>query len=176
MADSALKLTNPPIIEAVLDIDCDMPPDLDIAKLEPVAFPRLKDQYPEISNLYRQQITAKLDAPEKASIQGSIEAIRFLHKDKKQIVQLRREGFSFNRLAPYEGFDAYQAEIERVWKIFLPLVKPRQVKGIKLRFINRILLPTADNNLNLIDYMSVGSSLPEAAGLALRLTVHARSG
>lgn len=167
MTEKAFNLANPPIIEAVLDIDCDMPPDLEIAKLEAAVFPLLQDQYPQLRTQLRQEIETKLDAPEKTLIRGTTEAIQFLHKDERQLVQIRREGFSFNRLSPYKGFDVYEPEIERVWKIYLSVVKPRQIKAIKLRYINRIMLPSAEKNVELVEYMKIGSSLPEATELTL---------
>ena len=50
MNDSELKLRNAPIVEAVLDIGCDMPPDFDLAALEGPSRDRFRDQYPEVQD------------------------------------------------------------------------------------------------------------------------------
>lgn len=67
--------------------------------------------------------------------------LQFLKNDEKQLVQIRPQGYSFNRLAPYGGFDEYLPEIERAWRLFVDIVMPLQVKLIRLRYINRFLLP-----------------------------------
>ena len=47
MSDRLLSLKSPPIVEAVLDIDCDMPPALALDKLETLARDALRDHYPK---------------------------------------------------------------------------------------------------------------------------------
>jgi hypothetical protein len=47
------KRRNPPIVEAVVDIDCDLPPGFDLAALEATSRTALQDQYPK----FRTQVT-----------------------------------------------------------------------------------------------------------------------
>src|ERR1700730_1851742 len=111
------RFRNPPIVEAVFDIDCDLPPGFDLAGLETAARAQIQDQYPKFRAQFLQEhkIEAAQDAPPKMSSRLAVQAFQFLHDDEKQLVQVRAQGFSFNRLTPYTSLDDYLPEIERPW-------------------------------------------------------------
>ena len=169
MSDQFLKLKAPPIVEAVLDIDCDMPPGLDFAVLEAPTRDAFRDRYPKFQKQYMQavQVDAATDrAPNVTTMQG-VQALRFLQEDEKQLVQVRLQGFSFNRLAPYSSLDDYVPEMERTWRLFLGLAAPVQVRVVRLRYINRFLIPLTDARVDLDDYLKLGPRLPDEDGLTL---------
>ena len=163
MNDTEFKLLKAPIIEAVLDIECDMPPGREIAALEQPAFERLRDHYPTLRTVLVQmhQIEAQGDNPPKMSVRHAIQGFQFLHQDEKQLVQVRAQGFSFNRLAPYTSLDDYLPEIERTWRLFVSIAAPVQIRTVRLRYINRILLPMPDSRVELEDYLKIGPRLPD---------------
>ena len=163
MSDTEFKLLKAPIIEAVLDIDCDMPPGREVAKLEQPAFEILRDHYPKLRTALVQmhQIEAQGDNPPKMLVRHAIQGFQFLHEDEKQLVQVRAQGFSFNRLAPYTSLDDYLPEIERTWRLFISVVAPVQIRTVRLRYINRILLPMPDSKVELEDYLKIGPRLPD---------------
>lgn len=170
MNSTDFKLRNPPIVEAVLDLDCDLPPGLDLQALEPKFREAFCDAYPEVRPMFldEHQIEASLEAPSKLSIvRRGLQALQFLQKDGKQIVQARSQGFSFNRLAPYEGLDRYLAEIERTWRLYCGLVSPLQVRVVRLRYINRMPIPLIGTKVQLEDYVTVAPRLPAPAPVEL---------
>lgn len=171
---NALKLDHPPIIEAVVDIDCDMPPKFDLAACGQDAMARFSDAYPRHEKQMMAGLTLKIvdekDAPEldvPTRTRGTLSAHLFRNREGNQLVQVRQRGFSFNRLAPYDGLDSYLPEIERVWKIFVDLTQPVIVRQISLRFINRLLLPLDDDGLDLGSFFQVGPQLPDSGNLRL---------
>jgi uncharacterized protein (TIGR04255 family) len=163
MTDTQFKLLKAPIIEAVLDIDCDLPPGRDIALLEPPAHDLLRAQYPSVRRVFVQthQIQPQADKPPLLSVHQAVQALQFLSQDEKQLVQYRSQGFSFNRLAPYTSLDEYLPEIERTWKSFVVVAAPLQIRAVRLRYINRILLPMTEPQLDLEHYLKVGPRLPD---------------
>jgi uncharacterized protein (TIGR04255 family) len=164
MSDIVLKLANAPIIEAVLDVDCDMPPGQQFATLEKPARDAFRSEYPKLRTVFVQthQIETKADQPPQMSVQHAIQAFQFLHDDEKQLAQVRAQGFSFNRLAPYTTLDDYLPKIEQAWRLFIFITSPVQIRAVRLRYINRILLPLATNGLvELSDYLKVGPRLPD---------------
>jgi len=163
VSESGLKLARAPIVEAVLDIDCDLPPGQEIAKLEASAKKRFSDRYPTVRTVFIQQheIQAKPDSEAKMLIRRGIQAFQFMQKDEKQLVQVRAQGFSFNRLAPYSSLDDYLSEIERTWRLYLTLSSPVQARVVRLRYINRMMLPAAQGRLELNDYLKISPRLPE---------------
>lgn len=162
MNEPSLKLQNAPIVEAVLDIDCDMPPKFDLAALEAASLACYREKYPKLRPQFIQelQIESKADAPPQLTNRHAIQAFQFRQDDEKQLVQVRVQGFSFNRLAPYKSLDDYLPEIERTWRQFVELASPAQVRLIRLRYINRILLPLVSNRVDLDRYLQLAPRLP----------------
>lgn len=167
MSTSELKLAKAPIVEAVLDIDCDMPAGFDLTALEGTAGEAFRSQYPRFRNQFLEEhrIESKADEPAKHSSRRAVQAFRFLQDDEKQLVQVRSQGFSFNRLAPYSSLDDYLSEIQRTWELFIGIASPVKIRVVRLRYINRILLPFAGGPVNLDGYFKVGPKLPDEEGL-----------
>ena len=157
MSDSALILANPPIVEAVLDLDCDLPPSIDFASLQDAVKNTYQDRYPKFRPVFFQEtkIESKLDAPPEMSVRGGIQAFQCFDKTDKQLVQVRAQGYSFNRLAPYTSMDDYLPEIERTWNLFVKVMSPVQVRVVRLRYINRILLPLKNGRVDLKRYLKM---------------------
>lgn len=163
MNECEFKLSNPPIVEAVLDIECDLQPGQQFAALEGPARKCFQDGYPKFRTqlVQEHQIATKPGEPTKLSVSHGVQAFRFLQEDEKQLVQVRVQGFSFNRLSPYTSLDDYLPEIERTWRLYVGLASPVQVRLIRLRYINRILLPIMASGVQLEDYLKVGPRLPD---------------
>jgi uncharacterized protein (TIGR04255 family) len=159
MEASTLRLKNAPIIEAILDIDCDMPPTQDLKALETAAREAYRPSYPEFRELFmREHRLAHDQAPITTQ---SLQGFQFFKDDGKQLVQVRSKGFSFNRLAPYSTLDDYVDEMRRTWELFVSIASPVQVRVVQLRFINRIFLPLTAAPLLLENYFKVGPRLPD---------------
>jgi uncharacterized protein (TIGR04255 family) len=162
-------LSRPPIVEAVLDIDCDMPPGQDLAALEAPARDAFRDPYPKFRTRFLHEGRIELRGgevvPKVHSAKVGIQALQFLQHDEKQLVQIRAQGFSFNRLAPYSTLDDYLPEIERTWRLFVSLTFPVQIRIVRLRYINRIELQLSDGRIELADYLRVSPQLPDETGL-----------
>jgi len=169
MSASEFKLPRPPIVEAIVDIDCDPATGLRFEDLEGPARERLRDKYPEFQTklIHELEIRTKPTEPPNPSFRRGIQAFQFLQRDKKQLVQIRIQGFSFNRLAPYTTLDEYLPEIERTWAIYRELASPVQVKLVRLRYINRIMLPRKEGRMNLDDYFTVAPRLPDEEKLRM---------
>jgi uncharacterized protein (TIGR04255 family) len=169
MTNAHIRLKSPPIVEAVFDVDCDLPPAFDLAALEEPSRERFGDQYPKPRFQFIQEykIEANVDTPLSASSRRAVQALQFLQDDERQLVQVRAQGFSFNRLAPYSSLDDYLPEIERTWSLYVDLASPVQIRVIRLRYINRILLPTTANTVDLDEYLKIGPRLPDEDRLNL---------
>lgn len=167
--ESEFRLPRAPIVEAVLDIDCDMPSGQKLATLEAPARERLQDRYPRFRAQLIQEhhVEAKQDELPSVSFRHHVGALQFLQNDERQLVQFRPEGFSFNRLAPYSSLDEYLPEIERTWGAFVELGSPLQIRMVRLRYINRMLLPAPDGKLDLTAFLNVAPRLPDERTLAL---------
>jgi uncharacterized protein (TIGR04255 family) len=162
MSETELKLSKAPIVEAVLDIDCDMTAGFGLAAMEGPARDVFRSQYPKFRNQFLEEHHIESKADElKHSSRRAVQALQFLKDDEKQLVQLRRQGFSFNRLAPYSSLDNYLPEIQRTWDLFVRVASPVKIRTVRLRYINRILLPVTPNSKDLDAYFKVAPKLPD---------------
>lgn len=166
MIEDNQPIPSPPIIEAVVDIDCDLPPNLDFQSLREAAGDALRERYPKFRQQLIQEHVFKKegDAPPEIRVNQGHGAMQFLTENEKQLIQFRPNGFSFNRLAPYGSLDEYLPEIEEGWRLFRSLAKPVVIRKVGIRMINRILLPLTDGKLNFADYLLTPSLLPAAPG------------
>jgi uncharacterized protein (TIGR04255 family) len=169
MSESDFTLPNPPIVEAVIDIDCDMRPGLKLAELETTVRERLEVDYPKFRTQFLQQhkIEASVNEPPKMSVRHNVQALQCLKEDEKQLVQVRAQGYSFNRLAPYSSLDEYLPEIEQTWRQFVEITAPIQIRAVRLRYINRILVPFKEGKVNLDDYLRTGPRLSDEDSMTL---------
>ena len=168
MANSDLNFARPPIVEAVLDLDCDQPPGQRLETLESAARDGLSDRYPEMRSqlIQEHQLEIRGGEPPVMSVRGALGAYQFVQGDGQQLIQVRALGYSFNRLAPYTGFDQVLGEVERTWRLYVQIASPVQVRAIRLRYINRVLLPLNDGRVDLDEYLNVGPKLPDEERLA----------
>jgi uncharacterized protein (TIGR04255 family) len=113
MSAGRFRLDRPPIIEAVVDITCDLPPGLDLTALQDRAKAAFRDAYPRAGRQVVQshEFSAQPEKPPEFAMRQKIGALMFRSEDEKQVVQVRLEGYSFNRLAPYSSLDDYLPEI-----------------------------------------------------------------
>lgn len=159
-----------PIVEAVLDLDCDLPAGFDLARFEEEGRNAFASHYPLVRRqaFVSHTLTASAGGqPPAHAVQQGLRALRFVSTDGLQLVQARSEGFSFNRLAPYTSLSEYLPEIERCWQIYAGLAAPLLVRRVRLRYINRIRLPRRETAGGVAGFFALGPSLPAGAGLVL---------
>lgn len=170
MTEPTRKLARPPIIEAVLDIDCDLPPNRGIESLLEPARNCFNQEYPDVQTRYmfEHQIKTQGDATPETVTRRGLQGYLFRTEDRKQLVQVRSEGFSFNRLAPYSSLDDYLPEIERTWELFQEIAQPIRIGMVRLRYINKLALPMEKNSVNLETYLKVGPRLPDEEKLVFQ--------
>ncbi len=156
------KLRRPPIVEAVVDFDCDMPLGFDLGKQREVFTEAVKEAYPTREVLYRADVTIE-GSPEGASsnVERGIGVLRFRSADRAQLVQYRDSGFTFNRLAPYTSFDDYSDEITRCWVQFVEVAKPVVLRRLRLRYINELSIPLHEGMADYARYINCAAALAD---------------
>lgn len=149
MGSKIRHLKNAPIREAIIDIRVVTPNALTVDKLRDRFTPVLKDTYPVVKE--RRSFTATvgaMDGEPKISSANSIDGLLFFSDDNTRIVQTRLDGFSANRLKPYDNFRSFKAEAQCRWAQFRDFVKPERVLRIGLRYINDLEIPSSPLNLS----------------------------
>ena len=158
--------TSTPIVEAVVDIDCDIPQGFNLADPQPF-LAVWGDQYSQVQPVHGQQIRIESRNEGQVSHELSVGIIaqQFRTPEGNPVLQARTAGFSFNRLKPYTTLDDYVVDIQRSWQLYCKVVKPLVIRNVRLKYINRLLLPMVNGRLELEDYFRVCPSLPQGADL-----------
>jgi uncharacterized protein (TIGR04255 family) len=134
---------NPPIQEALIDIQVTAPPDFTAEKLKST-LQGLENQFPEIrENVQLIQGFQLSVAGENQSFSSSrsVDGYLFISNAAKKTVQARRDSFTFNKLRPYTEWKEFKAEAKELWQRYSELVQPVAIRRLGLRYINRIELP-----------------------------------
>ncbi|MGR3310872.1 MAG: TIGR04255 family protein [Candidatus Brocadiales bacterium] len=156
---------NAPIAEAILDIRVLLPKEVDLAKLE-TFHDYIKERFPK----KQERISFKVDiellpkGPGSLGTSNEPDGYRFESPDGEKIVQARLDGFTFNRLKPYENWEVFRSEAHELWDFYFQLTNPTKITRIALRYINRIEipLPMKDFKEYILTTPEVAPKLPQA--------------
>jgi len=165
---------NAPITEALLDIRVKLPEKRALADLK-VFQDYIKDRFP--ARKERKFLMSALHlAPEpsvRVSASGS-DGYFFECSKERKIVQARLDGFTFNKLKPYENWESFRSEGRELWALYFKMANPTKVTRIALRYINRIEvpLPMKDFKEYILTSPEVAPELPQGlAHFFMRLVI-----
>jgi uncharacterized protein (TIGR04255 family) len=129
-----------PITEAVIDVQVDLPSSFELGQLEEIHL-SVASRYPgKRKNIeVRGEFTGGTQVG--ATATQTLKGFSFSSADGKQVVQVRRDGFTFSRLSPYETWERLCAEAKRLWEFYRAVVKPTQMTRVAVRYINQINIP-----------------------------------
>ena len=150
---------NAPIVEAILDIQVDLPEGVTLEQVDSFQ-QHVKERFPEREERSKGEALLKFSEQGPSLEAASSNLIGYLYRSKStgKIAQARLDGFTFNKLKPYEDWDAIRSESQELWDIYRGIVRPLRIKRIALRYINRIELP-----LPFKDFKDYILTIPEIA-------------
>jgi uncharacterized protein (TIGR04255 family) len=166
---------NAPITQAALDIRVRSAVDLDIDSLLAAKDPKYPDLFlrPTKVQVHVEANNETLAAS--AAADNTLLGFAFRSEDQKQIYQIRTDGFTHNRLAPYQEWDVFVAEARRLWLLYKSVVRPQTIELIGLNYLNEILIPGGVSiNDYFRTYIEVPPELPQALNvfsLGFQLTI-----
>lgn len=155
---------NPPITEALIDIRVDLPETISLNDLE-LFHSEIKELFPHKGERrflkggfqFTPQIAATVS-------DKGVDGYLFRSSTGKKIVQARLDGFTFNKLKPYETWEVFCSEAHKLWDSYSRIVNPTKVKRIALRYINRIEVPMSMKDFReyILTSFEVAPKLPQA--------------
>lgn len=128
-------LENAPIREALIDIQVNPRPELDIAEIRKFR-ESVKEDYPKEQEQRVLHISLSLGQSLKTAQTDEPFGYRYESSDGKQVVQARRDGYTFSRLEKYETWEKLRREAVRLWNLYKEVAKPEAVKRVAVRYIN----------------------------------------
>jgi len=146
------NLSNPPAIEAVLDITTNEITDTKKLDYKNKGF---KKKFPCKEQIMLFESSFQ-EAKERMQIINKNRHLGFAYKsgDEKEISQFRLNGFSYSRLSPYLGWEAFVEKALENWETYCSIRKTLEIKRIGLRFINIIQVPCGHPVMS--EYFNVG--------------------
>jgi len=141
------KYKNPPIVEALCEFQFIPGQPWDIT-IPGIIYEKIKNQFPE----KKQQMGIGLGIkPREAQLESKIEMLpsrmQFLRHDKKALIQIGLDLLVVNHLKPYPHWENFKPMILENFKIYLRVAKPRGIRRVGLRYINRIDFESAEIEL-----------------------------
>ena len=102
-------------------------------------------EYPEVKERFVQKIHFGSNKPEgvtNVSLDDRvIDGVQFISKNKKKILVIGRDRFTFEMHGDYEGWGNFSSEAKNLWNTFQTEFGDLVLSGISLRYVNRINLP-----------------------------------
>lgn len=157
---------NAPITEAILDIKAILPDWVDLKTFEEF-YENIKDRFNERKTRHffeaKFRFPVEGDALPSITPKGRPDGYIFRFPKENKIVQARLDGFTFNKLRPYENWDKFHDEARTLWELYYRITKPARVDKIALRYINRIEIPMpfADFSEYILTNPQIASGLPQ---------------
>ena len=156
-------LTKAPIAEAVVDIRASLPQQFDMAELR-----RLPDevagnfQSPEIMKGFvgSFEFGKELEQPRSQAIDKGIVGYAYKSIDSTKVLQLRNNGFTLNKLKPYEDWSKLRDEARQLWNMYRNKTHPESISRIALRYINHLNIPHSGDQLNFDEFLTAAPQVP----------------
>jgi len=163
-----LPFPNAPITEAIIDIRTELSSELNLDVLASYQ-EQIKDRFPVKKERYSWRggfQFGKGAEPKILQPSGGPDGYLFKSTDGKKIVQARLDGFSFNKLKPYEEWKVFSKEAKELWALYVQIVKPIKVTRLALRYINRIEIPLPIKKLKeyILTLPEIAKGLPSSLG------------
>lgn len=163
-----------PITEALIDLRVELPQGTVVGDLERVQN-GLENAYPTKKDRIHAEFQGQIGKEGAAAVARSKhDGYVFTSQDEKQVFQARLDGFTISRLAPYESWQPFRDEAQRLWDVYRSIAKPTKVTRLAVRYINRLDLPLPVADLK--DYLrtvpEVSPALPQnLAGYFMQLRI-----
>ena len=158
---------NAPITEAILDIKAKLPDGVGLNIFDEFQ-ENIKDRFGDRKTKHSFQAEFRFSPGKDETTplvpKDKIEGYLFHCKNENKIVQARLDGFTFNKLQPYENWNKFHSEARELWELYSKIVKPISIDRIALRYINRIEIPLPFDDFSeyILTNPQIAPGLPQA--------------
>jgi len=155
-------LKNAPITEALIDLRVKIKEGFDVEQFQSLAG-AISGKYPDKKTRHRWEGRVEFKKGGEPSSSGTetIDGYIFTSADKRQVFQARIDGFTFNRLKPYDKWESFRDEARQLWKLYSDLVSPEIVR-VALRYINKFEIPLISQpSIKLSDFLAAAPIVPK---------------
>ena len=171
--------TKCPVTEAIFDVRITLPKDFSYTVFEEY-YDDIKNEFPnkEVGVEFESSIAFKKDEDPIIDTKRGPIGFHFKSTDGKRIIQFKKNGFTFNKLKPYDNWEVFSGEAKKHFEKFIEICKPVSIDRLGLRYINRleIPLPILDFQQYITTFPNISSGLPQVmADFFMRLVIPEKS-
>ncbi|SRR6266851_814688 len=147
-----------PITEALIDLKVTLPEEFSTDDLANI-HARISDRFPTQESIQTGSLVFQAGPTIRIDTNQQHTGYLFRSKDGVKIFQATLNGFTFNRLAPYDSWEEMSSDAKYLWGIYKEICKPTSVTRAAIRFINQINIP-AKEAVDLQDYLRTVPQVP----------------
>ncbi len=157
---------NAPIVEAILDIRTNLPEDIDLAALAKFQ-ESVRERYPKRADRVVWQSGFQVGQAGAVATHASqnTHGYQFTSEDGKKVAQARLDGFTHNKLKPYDRWGRFVEEAKELWGIYREVARPINITRIAIRYINRIEVPIPIEDIK--EFLLTGPEIAQGAPRAM---------
>ena len=163
MQQAVRHYSRAPITEAILDLKVILPDNFPIERFLEIQA-RVRDRFPTSEPIHVGSLAIQAGPEIQVDASRQHSGFLFRGKDGLRIFQATLQGFTFNRLAPYNSWEEFSNDARNLWEIYKDICKPAFVTRAAVRYINRIDIP-GQGPIKLQDYLKtapdIASGLPQ---------------
>lgn len=155
----------PPVWEALIDVRIEPLSADKLNQLDELHQPLLQE-YPQKKIRHQSLGRVQIEGGRvvESPIISSPFGYRFESEDGKRIVQVRLDGFTYNRIKPdpYEewpGWEKIKNEARSAWNLYKDTLNLQEVTRLAVRYINQIVIP--QQSIELYDYFTAPPRIPQ---------------
>ena len=163
MAYKSKKYKNPPVVEALCEIFfIDSKWD---STLPGLFYEKIKADYPKKKELQQVGVEVSISKDTQASrVRRGDMRLQFFKEDGSQLIQIEKDLLVVNQLRPYPKFEEWKPIVDRMLEIYSNLAKPKGIKQIGTRYINKIVIPASAFEME--NYFCMYPELPKSLSSA----------
>jgi uncharacterized protein (TIGR04255 family) len=159
MKDVFPQLPNPPIKEAVIDVQFAEPLPLEALYGGPI------EGFGAPSTVQTSQIAFRNDQGllrAEGDPESEMRGFRYDSEDNTFVVQILRERLAVSRLAPYSGWQELVDKTRQIWGLYLEPEEKLQLSRLAVRYINALEVPFGDaDSIDFSRYIRNTPTVPE---------------
>ena len=159
MGDVSVHYAKAPLTEALIDVRVAVPDELGLTELAKIRVGE-EERYPNESRAFKLTSHVEINAEQASSSTAARQVqVGFVYRsaDGLQVCQVRLDGFTFSRLAPYDRWETLRDEARRLWSLYRQAVQPQKITRVAVRYINRLDLPVPkEEGLDFKVYLRTG--------------------
>jgi len=135
------KLSNPPIIEALVDIQVQPVTGFSVDNIRSKLPFSVSSPYPKSEEIKKFE-SSSIQGPSGAQVSSKdlgAYGLMFRNQANTRAVQIRVDGFALSHLQPYSNFESLQEEAEPLWRDYKAMIgSTPKVLRVAIRYINVI--------------------------------------